>query len=132
MTLDVLIIGQGAIGSYVAERLADVPEIAIRWALVRPGREDRARAVFGTDVKPITTPDQLDARPDVALECAGHGAPYDTSCPWAATPFPGRSQRVCPSSPAAPLACSNRKVRAGFASGSSRRLRASIRSSARL
>ena len=74
MTVDVLIIGQGAIASYVAGRLAGEPDIAIRWALVRPGREDAAQDLFGPEVKPITGLDHLEGRPDVALECAGHGA----------------------------------------------------------
>jgi len=74
MTVAVLIIGHGAIGSYVAGRLANVPELAIRWALVRPGREDRARAVFGSGVTPINSLDQMAEMPDVALECASHTA----------------------------------------------------------
>ena len=67
-------IGHGAVGSYVAERLADVPGLSVRWALVRPGREDRARACFGPDVIPIGAVDDLDGQPDVALECASHAA----------------------------------------------------------
>jgi len=74
MTKRVLIIGHGAIGSYVADRLVGVAGISVGWALVRPGREDRARACFGDRTVPIRALDELEGRPDVALECAGHAA----------------------------------------------------------
>jgi len=74
MTKRILMIGHGAIGSYVADRLAGVPGLDVGWALVRRGREDRARACFGRDVVPIRSLDELDGRPEVALECAGHAA----------------------------------------------------------
>lgn len=74
MTVAVLMLGQGAIGRYVAGRLAEDKNIALRWVLVRPGSEDRARASFGPDVVPVTAVEQIDGRPDIALECAGHAA----------------------------------------------------------
>jgi len=74
MALSVLMIGYGAIAGYVAQRLARNDDVSIDWVLARPGREAVAAAVIGGKAQAIATLDRLDGRPDVALECAGHGA----------------------------------------------------------
>jgi len=67
-----LLIGYGKIAAYVAASLHDVPEVVVRWVITRPGREDEARKHFGPDVVLLNSVTNLDAKPDVALECAGH------------------------------------------------------------
>jgi aspartate dehydrogenase len=74
MTVSVLIIGYGAIAGYVANRLAGDDEVSIDWVLARPGREDAAAAAIGGTARTIDSASALDGQPDVAIECAGHGA----------------------------------------------------------
>jgi len=74
MAVSVLIIGYGAIAGYVAARLATDEAVSIDWVLARAGREDAAAAVIGGTARAIVSPDALDRPPDVAIECAGHGA----------------------------------------------------------
>lgn len=70
--LRVLLIGYGAIGTWVAERLVGRPDLTIAAALVRPGREAVARAALGDGPVLATDAGQLKTEIDVALECAGH------------------------------------------------------------
>jgi aspartate dehydrogenase len=72
--LCVLMIGHGAIGAHVAAALADAPGITVRWALCRPGREAAAAAVFGPGVEIATSVADVPGVPDLAVDCAGHGA----------------------------------------------------------
>lgn len=66
--LRVGLIGQGAIAQYVAQRLAHV-QASLALVLVRDGRADTARTVFG-DVPLVTQiPPML---PDIMVDCAGH------------------------------------------------------------
>lgn len=66
-------IGHGAIGAYVAAALRDRPDIALRWALCRPGREAAAAEVYGPGVAIATSVPEIAERPDLAVDCAGHG-----------------------------------------------------------
>ena len=70
--LRVLLIGYGAIGIWVAERLAGRPDLTISAALVRPGREAAARAALGSGPALASDIAALKTEVDVALECAGH------------------------------------------------------------
>lgn len=74
MTMSVLMIGYGAIATYVARRLADDAAISIDWVLARAGREDSAASAIGPRLGAVATAAAIEGRPDVALECAGHGA----------------------------------------------------------
>ncbi|MBZ0218064.1 MAG: aspartate dehydrogenase [Fimbriimonadaceae bacterium] len=78
MPQSILMIGYGAIAGYVARKLeADADGPRLRWVLVRPGRENRARAAVGENVELITDVSQVTDRIDYAVECAGHGALRD-------------------------------------------------------
>ena len=72
----VLLIGCGAIGGWVANRLADDPRIRITAALIDGRGQATARATLGADALLATHLDDLSGQPgfavDVALECAGH------------------------------------------------------------
>ncbi len=75
--LNVSLIGFGAIGSGVAELLRNDVELNIASAIVTPGsfgaRQDQLREVLpGTQV--ITRVEASRVRPDLLVECAGHGA----------------------------------------------------------
>ena len=74
--LRVLLIGCGAIGGWVAERIAGRPDLQVTAALVRADGAAAARAALGPDAVLATDFAELTDRPgvgpDVALECAGH------------------------------------------------------------
>ena len=72
--LSVLMIGHGAIGAHVAAALREMPDIGLRWALCRPGREAAAASVFGPEVEIATSVGEVADKPDLAVDCAGHGA----------------------------------------------------------
>ncbi len=72
MPLSVLMIGYGTIARYVSAAVAGRPDIAITSVLARPGRENAASDVFGSDVDIVTSVADVTASVDVALECAGH------------------------------------------------------------
>ena len=72
MTLSVLIIGHGAIASWVAARVASDSDLQITHVLCRPGREEAACAAT-PDATAISDVTELDGQVDYALECAGHG-----------------------------------------------------------
>lgn len=67
------IIGCGAIAGYVVQALRDAP-VRIVLAVVEPGREADARALFGEHVHCVTSAHSLPVRPALVLDCAGHGA----------------------------------------------------------
>ncbi|MBM3597617.1 MAG: aspartate dehydrogenase [Alphaproteobacteria bacterium] len=78
--MDVLLIGLGGIGRVVVRHLgqADAAQ-RVRWVLVRQARCDAVAAELGSEIRVISGIDELgDAdRPDLAVECAGHGAVAD-------------------------------------------------------
>ena len=72
--LNILMIGHGAIASYVAEQLRADPQLNIAAVLCRTGREAEAARVMGAGV-PVCDSVQAVAPPiAVAVDCAGHGA----------------------------------------------------------
>ena len=70
----IAMIGCGAIGEAVAAYLADHDNVDIGVAIIEPGMESRARAVFGDDVEIATSFDDISSRVDLAVDCAGHPA----------------------------------------------------------
>jgi len=69
-----LLIGYGAIGRLVLDRLAQDPGVRVAYLLVRPGRTDELSRVLRTRTAVIGALDELADLPDCAIECAGHGA----------------------------------------------------------
>lgn len=69
-----LVIGYGAIGRLVLESLAGDAALRITHLLERPSRKDALSRALGGGVTVIGDLDELDAFPECALECAGHGA----------------------------------------------------------
>lgn len=67
--LKVGLIGFGAIAQHVAKALPNI-DAQIAFVIVRPGREEAAKAALGADVVALTS--LGDARADVVVECAGH------------------------------------------------------------
>ena len=67
--LKVGLIGFGAIAQYVAKSLPNI-DAQIAFVIVRPGREEAAKAALGADVVALTS--LGDARADVVVDCAGH------------------------------------------------------------
>ena len=74
MAVSIALIGHGAIARHVARELAGDADLAIDWVLARPGREPAAARAIGGTVRAIASVAALTGRPDVAVECAGHGA----------------------------------------------------------
>ena len=72
--IDVLMIGYGAIGRYVAKHLADHCDARIRWVLCRTGKNARVADQLGSDVIPVNSLGQINGQVELALECAGHDA----------------------------------------------------------
>ena len=70
----IAIIGSGAIGEAVARCLDNEPDVVVRAAIVRPGRDEPARRVFGPDVDIVHDVRELSSRIDLAVDCAGHPA----------------------------------------------------------
>ena len=70
--LDIAIIGYGAIAAFVAGILKEHGTVRIACALTRPGREDAARGVFGTETNAVTRISDAPAGIAVALDCSGH------------------------------------------------------------
>ncbi|MGI9223516.1 MAG: aspartate dehydrogenase [Woeseiaceae bacterium] len=72
--LTIAIIGGGAIGEAVAGYLLDHDDVEISVAIVKPGADSRARAVFGDAVEVVNSIDDVSTRVDLAVDCAGHPA----------------------------------------------------------
>ncbi len=70
----IAIIGSGAIGTAVARYLDDEPDIQIGAAVVRAGRDERARRIFGADVDIVHSVSELPSGIDLVVDCAGHSA----------------------------------------------------------
>ena len=74
ITLDVLLIGGGAIGQVVLrETLGDL-RLRITHVLDVPQVRERLQQTVGPDIQVISSLDELAALPDVVIECAGHPA----------------------------------------------------------
>jgi len=69
-----LVIGYGAIGRMVLESLAGDAALRVTHLLERPSRKDALSRAMGGGIQVIGGLDELDALPECALECAGHGA----------------------------------------------------------
>jgi aspartate dehydrogenase len=77
----VLLIGCGAMGRNVrAAYLAD-SRLTFAYILETPVRRRDLQAELGSAVRVVASLDELDARPDFALECAGHAAITNTVLP---------------------------------------------------
>jgi aspartate dehydrogenase len=70
----IAIIGCGAIAEAVAGYLANRDELRIGAAIIEPGRESRAREVFGDRVDVERDIDSVSTHIDIAADCAGHPA----------------------------------------------------------
>lgn len=70
----IAIIGCGAIGEAVARHLAGHEEIRIGVAIVEPGMEARAGAVFGESIEIVREFGAAVTSVDLAADCAGHPA----------------------------------------------------------
>lgn len=69
-----LLIGYGAIGRVVLDRLPDDAGVRITHLLVRPGRKEELSTALGTRITVIDGLAELTDLPDCAIECAGHSA----------------------------------------------------------
>ncbi len=69
-----LLIGYGAIGRLVLDRLAGDASLRITHVLERPGRRDALARSLGAGIEVAGTLDDLRELPECAIECAGHGA----------------------------------------------------------
>lgn len=72
--MNVLMIGGGAIGREVLKRIAGDARIRITHILDIPQAKAAIEAAVGPGIRVISSLDQLDAKPDYVLECAGHAA----------------------------------------------------------
>ena len=68
----IALIGCGAIGEAVANYLADNEAVRIGAAIVEPGFEEQAHAIFGDDVEVVHTIEDTKISIDLAADCAGH------------------------------------------------------------
>jgi len=76
-----LLIGYGAIGRLVLDRLSDDSGVRVTHLLVRPNRKDELAVALGTRVAVIGGLDELTDMPDCAIECAGHGGVVEHVAP---------------------------------------------------
>jgi len=73
--LQLAMIGCGAIGASVLELLADDATLRVGWLLAPRAAHDAARAVLQRYAPEARLLERLDgAKPDLLVECAGHGA----------------------------------------------------------
>ena len=68
----IALIGCGAIGEAVANYLADNRAVRIGAAIIKPGREQQVRAIFGPDTEVVHSIDDVETSLDLAADCAGH------------------------------------------------------------
>ncbi len=78
----ILLIGYGAIGQYVARELENVQSRVKLSFLVRPKYQDETRHALGSRFEVVSRLDELQELPELAVECAGHGAvrEYGEAC----------------------------------------------------
>ncbi|MEM9471458.1 MAG: aspartate dehydrogenase [Pseudomonadota bacterium] len=72
--MNIVIIGFGAIASYVVAKLPQHADVVVSAVLCREGREDAAVEALGSDVKPITSVAAIPDDTNLVIECAGHAA----------------------------------------------------------
>jgi aspartate dehydrogenase len=74
--MQTVIVGLGAIGRMIVERLAgDGSAVRLAAVLVRPARAAQAREELAPDVAVYTSAEEgVAARPDMVVECAGQAA----------------------------------------------------------
>ena len=70
----IAIIGCGAIGEAVGAYLANNDDVEIGVAIVNPGREARAREIYGKNTEVAHDINDVSTAIDVAVDCAGHPA----------------------------------------------------------
>lgn len=70
----VLLIGCGAMGRSVMSALLADSRLSFAYILEAPDRCGDLQAELGSTVRVVASLDELDSRPDFALECAGHSA----------------------------------------------------------
>ena len=70
----IAIIGCGAIGEAVGAYLANSDNVEIGVAIVNPGREARAREIYGKNTEVAHAIGNVGTTIDVAVDCAGHPA----------------------------------------------------------
>jgi len=73
----IALVGLGAIGQAVLELIKDDAALEVSQVIVSPGKEESARQWFTQhrpDMAPAIGSRLGDAKPDVLVECAGHGA----------------------------------------------------------
>lgn len=73
MTIDVVLIGCGAMTAEVLARLP-ADEARVTAVIVRPSGVAKARGILPKDIEILTSVDDLTAEPSVIAECAGHEA----------------------------------------------------------
>jgi aspartate dehydrogenase len=73
-TMNIVIIGFGAIASYVSAKLSQDANVVVGWVLCREGRDSAAIDALGSGVKPINSVDDIPGDTDLVIECAGHAA----------------------------------------------------------
>jgi aspartate dehydrogenase len=77
----VLLIGCGAMGRNVRAALLADSRLTFAYVFETPDRCRDLQAELGSAVRVVASLDELDARPDFALECAGHAAITNTVLP---------------------------------------------------
>jgi aspartate dehydrogenase len=71
---NIAIIGCGAIADAVAGYLTKCESVQIGVAIVEPGKDSRARDLFGMDIEITHSISDVSRRVDLAVDCAGHPA----------------------------------------------------------
>jgi len=72
--MNIVIIGFGAIASYVSAKLSQDADVVVSAVLCREGRSTAAVEALGSGVKPINSVDDIPDDTDLFIECAGHAA----------------------------------------------------------
>ncbi|WP_438391785.1 aspartate dehydrogenase [Caballeronia sp. DA-9] len=78
----VTLIGFGSIGATVFDALIDDPDIVIDQIITSPRSLEAVRQWVGVTTVVASAADELPRRPDLVLECAGHGAIGDHVVPF--------------------------------------------------
>jgi aspartate dehydrogenase len=70
----ILLIGYGAMGRTVAHELRNHERVGVRYVLERAHRQNALAQALAGAANAIASLDEMEERPDFALECAGHDA----------------------------------------------------------
>lgn len=73
-TMNVVILGYGAIASYVAQKLRLDPRVHLSGVLCRAGREQAACQLMGGEILATSQLGEIPGPIDLLIECAGHQA----------------------------------------------------------